>query len=69
MPSYEAIEVTQEASVAWLTLNRPHTLNALNAIMVDELHDFLSRLDSDSETRVVVIRGAGRGFCAGLDLK
>jgi enoyl-CoA hydratase/carnithine racemase len=69
MPSYEAIEVTQEAAVAWLTLNRPHTLNALNAIMVDELHDFLSRLDSDSGTRVVVIRGAGRGFCAGLDLK
>ena len=47
MPSYEALEVTREGSVAWLTLNPPHTLNAPNAIMVDELHDFLSRLDSD----------------------
>ena len=69
MPSYEALEVTHEGSVVWLTLNRPHTLNALNAVMVDELHDFLRRLDADTETRVVVMRGSGRAFCAGLDLK
>lgn len=66
---YEAIEVVREGQVAWLTLNRPHTLNALNRVIVDELHDFLRTLETDPETRVVVMRGAGRAFCAGLDLK
>ena len=67
--AYQAIEVTHEGQVAWLTLNRPHTLNALNGVIVDELHDFLHGLEGDRETRVVVMRGAGRAFCAGLDLK
>ena len=67
--AYEAIEVKNEGSVAWLTLNRPHNLNALSAQMVDELEDFLRKLHADTATRVVVMRGAGRAFCAGLDLK
>ncbi len=67
--AYEAIEVKSEGSVAWLTLNRPHNLNALSAQMVTELEDFLHRLHTDAATRVVVMRGAGRAFCAGLDLK
>ncbi len=67
--SYQAIELRHEGQVAWLTLNRPHSLNALNTEIVDELHDFLNRLRADSTTRVVVMRGAGRAFCAGLDLK
>jgi enoyl-CoA hydratase len=67
--AYEAIEVKNEGSVAWLTLNRPHNLNALSAQMVAELEDFLRRLHTDATTRVVVMRGAGRAFCAGLDLK
>ena len=58
-----------EESILWLTLNRPHNLNALSAKMVEELEDFLSNLRDDHETRVVIMRGAGRGFCAGLDLK
>ncbi|MBF6560634.1 MAG: enoyl-CoA hydratase/isomerase family protein [Candidatus Binataceae bacterium] len=66
---YEALEVTHDGPVAWLTLNRPHALNALNATMVDELHDFLRALNHDRKTRVVIMRGAGRAFCAGLDLK
>jgi enoyl-CoA hydratase/carnithine racemase len=66
---YEALEVRHEGAIAWLTLNRPRALNALSAKMVDELHDFLRALHSDRDTRVVIMRGAGRAFCAGLDLK
>ena len=67
--AYETLELKHEDSIAWLTLNRPHALNALNRKMVSELEDFLSHLRDDPKTRVVVMRGAGRAFCAGLDLK
>jgi enoyl-CoA hydratase len=66
---YRTLEVAREGALTWLTLARPEALNALDSRMVDELHDFLTGLASDRETRVVVIRGAGRAFCAGLDLK
>ena len=67
--AYETLELRQDAGVAWLTLNRPKSLNALNPTLVDELRDFFAGLAADTETRVVVLRGAGRAFCAGLDLK
>jgi enoyl-CoA hydratase/carnithine racemase len=67
--SYQALEVIRDGAVTWLTLNRPQSLNALNALITDELHDFVAALDHDRTTRVVVMRGAGRAFCAGLDLK
>jgi enoyl-CoA hydratase/carnithine racemase len=54
--------------VALVTLNRPERLNALTFPTFDELHDLCRRLGSDEATRVVVLTGAGRGFCAGLDL-
>jgi enoyl-CoA hydratase/carnithine racemase len=66
---YETIEVKREGALAWLTLNRPDSLNALNPALVDELTDYFRGLHGDLETRVVVLRGAGRAFCAGLDLK
>jgi enoyl-CoA hydratase/carnithine racemase len=55
--------------VAVVTLNRPDALNALTFPLVDELHEVLDALDADNSCRVVVLTGAGRGFCAGLDLK
>src|SRR3954470_20001314 len=55
--------------VALVTLNRPDRLNALSAPLVDELHAVLDAIASDESVRVVVLTGAGRGFCAGLDLK
>lgn len=55
--------------VAVVTLNRPDALNALTFPLVDELHATLEALDADNSCRVVVLTGAGRGFCAGLDLK
>jgi enoyl-CoA hydratase len=52
-----------------LTLNRPDVLNALNTELVDELSAALSRAATDDHARVLVIRGTGRAFCAGYDLK
>ena len=67
--SYECLEVALSGDVAWLTLNRPDSLNALNPQLVTELRDFFSGLPERDDVRVVVLRGAGRAFCAGLDLK
>lgn len=55
--------------VALLRLNRPEKLNALSWELVEELHAALDALDRDNRCRVVVLTGAGRGFCAGLDLQ
>ncbi|MCP5042241.1 MAG: hypothetical protein GY944_14540 [bacterium] len=54
--------------VATLTLNAPEKLNALGSQMLDELNDALDRCAADPDLRVVVLTGAGRGFCAGADL-
>lgn len=58
-----------EPHLAVLTLNRPDRLNALTFDLVAELHDALDEVAADPECRVVVLTGAGRGFCSGLDLK
>jgi enoyl-CoA hydratase len=63
------MELKQDGPVAWLTLNRPDSLNALNPQLVTELRGFLGSLPDRDDIRVVVLRGAGRSFCAGLDLK
>lgn len=68
MSSYSTIDVVHEGAVDWLTLNRPDRLNALDGTMVRELWDYFSKLQSDYSRRVVVMRGAGKAFCAGLDL-
>lgn len=54
--------------VAVLTLDRPDKLNALSWQLVDDLHDLFDGFEYDNTTKVVVITGSGRGFCAGLDL-
>ena len=55
--------------VATLTLNRPDRLNALSGPMLDGLLEALPRLAADPEVAVVILTGAGRGFCAGGDVK
>ena len=55
--------------VVQLTLDRPDRLNAMNFELISDLHDALDDIAGDRACRVVVITGAGRGFCAGLDLK
>src|SRR5262245_38135732 len=60
---------TPEAGIRVLTLNRPERLNALDTATVAALPAVLSELATDDSCRVVVLTGAGRGFCAGLDLQ
>ncbi|MDH4143775.1 MAG: enoyl-CoA hydratase/isomerase family protein [Acidimicrobiia bacterium] len=63
------VEIDQPADgVTRLTLNRPERLNALTYELVDELHGALDAVHADHDCRVAIITGAGRGFCAGLDL-
>jgi enoyl-CoA hydratase len=54
--------------IAVLTLNRPEKLNALSYELVESLHAALDGIAANNECRVVVLTGAGRGFCSGLDL-
>ncbi len=63
------IEISQPAEhVTQLTLNRPERLNALTYELVEELHAALDAVKADTSCRAVILTGAGRGFCAGLDL-
>ncbi|CAB4666357.1 MAG: enoyl-CoA hydratase-related protein [Ilumatobacteraceae bacterium] len=55
-------------AIAQITLNRPDKLNAMTSEMVELLHESLNSVGRDREVRVVILTGAGRGFCAGLDL-
>ncbi len=55
--------------VLTLTLDRPDKRNALGSALIQALHDGLERADLDADVRVVVIRGAGKDFCAGADLE
>ena len=66
---YEALVVEQDGTVLTIRMNRPESLNALNRQMVSELRDVFQALYFDRSVRVVVLEGAGRSFCAGLDLK
>lgn len=64
-----ALEVTHpRPEIAVLTLNRPDKLNALSYELVEDLHRELNAIAADDVCRVVVLTGAGRGFCSGLDL-
>src|SRR5919199_4401081 len=56
------------ARVHVITMNRPDRLNAMNAELCAALHEELARVGADRSCRAIVITGAGRGFCAGVDL-
>ena len=64
----DLLEVVKDG-VAVLTLNRPDRLNAMSGPMLDAMLEALPRLADDSDVGVVVLTGAGRGFCAGGDVK
>jgi len=66
---YETLRIERDDHLTTLSLNRPESLNALDRKMVNELRDFFWNLTEDMQTRVVLLRGEGRAFCAGLDLK
>jgi enoyl-CoA hydratase/carnithine racemase len=66
--SYQTILCDVSDGIARLTLNRPDRLNSFNVEMHGEVRDALSKLAEDRAARVLVLTGAGRGFCAGQDL-
>lgn len=63
-----AVDYAVADGIATVTLNRPDQLNALTAPMYGELVAAFDRADADDDVRVVVVTGAGRAFCAGVDL-
>jgi enoyl-CoA hydratase/carnithine racemase len=67
--TYECLIYEVKDAVATLTLNRPDRLNALGGTLRDDLHDAIARSAADPEVRVMIITGAGKGFCAGGDVK
>ncbi|HVN34211.1 MAG TPA: 2-(1,2-epoxy-1,2-dihydrophenyl)acetyl-CoA isomerase PaaG [Casimicrobiaceae bacterium] len=66
--SYESILFAIDGGIARLTLNRPDRLNSFNDAMHAEVRDALDRVGGDASVRVLLLTGAGRGFCAGQDL-
>lgn len=69
MSRFKHMIVETDGALARVTLDRPEALNALNPRLVAELREFFGSLNARSPARVVILRGAGRAFCAGLDLK
>lgn len=68
MAPFETIQFDLSEGVARLTLNRPDRLNSFNVQMHDEVRRAMATVQEDAGCRVLVITGAGRGFCAGQDL-
>ena len=67
--AFSPLLIEKRGPVDWVTLNRPDSLNALDRTMIDALNEYFDARERDTDTRVIVLSGAGRGFCAGLDLK
>ncbi|MBI2886457.1 MAG: enoyl-CoA hydratase/isomerase family protein [Chloroflexi bacterium] len=67
--SFQTLLYEKAEGIAWITLNRPERLNALNVQMRDDLYEVMSAVRDDPEVQVVIFKGAGdRAFCAGADL-
>lgn len=66
--TYETLDWQVSEHILTLTLNRPHKLNAFTVQMANELVDAFERASDDPTVRVVVVTGAGKAFCAGMDL-
>ena len=67
--TYAHIIVERDGPTATITLNRPDAMNALTPEILGEMHDALSGITGDGAINVLVVTGAGRAFCAGVDLK
>jgi enoyl-CoA hydratase len=66
--SYAFIRYSTEGPLAWLSLNRPEKLNAINPAMIAELNAALDLAEADEQVRVILLTGEGRAFSAGFDL-
>jgi 2-(1,2-epoxy-1,2-dihydrophenyl)acetyl-CoA isomerase len=67
--SYETLQISIKNNVASITLNRPERLNSFDMQLGHELYDALQNVAQDRDIRVVVLRGTGKGFCGGGDVK
>lgn len=65
----DEILCTTADGIATLTLNRPEKRNAMNSAVLDGLRRHFDELDDDRDVRVIVVRGAGKAFCSGMDLE
>ena len=66
---YQDIIIEQQGAITIITLNRPASLNALTPLMIRELKNALKNISSDNNCKVLILKGAGRAFSAGVDLK
>lgn len=66
--AYQTILSEKDERVGFITLNRPDEMNTFNTVLARELNEALHEMESDVFVRVVVVRGAVRAFCAGVDL-
>ena len=65
---YKEIQFSTEGAIAFLTLNNPQTINALSIKMIGEMSDALTKVSRDESIKVLIIRAAGKHFCAGHNL-
>jgi len=68
MPNFETLTYEVDDRLARVTLNRPERLNAINRAMPGEIEAAVAEANRDERVHVIVLRGAGRAFCAGYDL-
>jgi methylglutaconyl-CoA hydratase len=66
--NYSTINIITKNQVAYITINRPEVRNALNNIVINELFDAFTKINSNRDLRCVVLTGEGKSFCAGADL-
>jgi 2-(1,2-epoxy-1,2-dihydrophenyl)acetyl-CoA isomerase len=67
--TYETLQISHKEKVAFITLNRPERLNSFDMKLGHELYDALHSVAKETEVRVVVLQGTGKGFCGGGDVK
>jgi enoyl-CoA hydratase len=68
LPEFDHLLLERDEALVWITLNRPNELNAINRPLLDEIFRAFDWLAEDKESRVIIIRGAGRCFSSGYDV-
>lgn len=68
LPQFEHLLLERDEALVWMTLNRPNELNAINRPLLGEIFDAFDWLADDKDSRVIIIRGAGRCFSSGYDV-
>ncbi len=67
--SYATVKIEKEDGITWVILNRPEKRNAMNAQLHFDMLDAITDLETDNETKILVLTGAGNSWCAGQDLR